>query len=54
MGGTVYEPLTGLDYEAGMRIPYLSEYVETWAYGGAIITGGANRGIWTASAGGSR
>jgi len=33
-GSVVYEPLTGLDYEMGMRIPYLSEYVETWAYAG--------------------
>ena len=24
-GGVVYEPLTGVDYEMGMRIPYLSE-----------------------------
>ena len=36
-GGVVYEPLTGVDYEMGMRIPYLSEYVETWAYALSLI-----------------
>ncbi len=28
------EPLTGFDYEAGVRIPWVSNYVETWAYAG--------------------
>ncbi len=30
----VEEPMTGFDYEAGLRIPGISEYVETWAYAG--------------------
>ena|GEM_PF-576683 len=30
----VEEPLRGFDYELGVRIPYLSDYVETWAYAG--------------------
>ena len=33
-GGRVEEPMKGLDYEVGMRIPYVSDYVETWAYAG--------------------
>ncbi len=33
-GGRVEEPMRGFDYEAGMRIPYISDYVETWAYAG--------------------
>ncbi len=32
--GRVEEPMRGIDYEAGVRIPYLSDYVETWAYVG--------------------
>ncbi len=28
------EPMTGFDYEAGVRIPGISNYVETWAYAG--------------------
>ena len=43
-GGTIYEPLTGLDYEMGMRIPYLSNYVETWAYGGGYHYWGRESG----------
>lgn len=31
---TVEEPLSGLDYEVGFRIPGISNYVETWVYGG--------------------
>jgi len=31
---TVEEPLSGLDYEVGLRIPGISNYVETWAYVG--------------------
>lgn len=31
---TYEEPLTGLDYEAGVLIPYLSEYIETRAFMG--------------------
>ena len=30
----VEEPMRGLDYEAGVRIPYISDYVETWVYAG--------------------
>ena len=41
---TVYEPLTGLDYEIGMRIPYLSNYVETWAYAGGYHYQGRESG----------
>jgi len=33
-GGRVEEPMRGFDYEAGVRIPYISKYVETWAYAG--------------------
>ncbi|MBN1574159.1 MAG: inverse autotransporter beta domain-containing protein, partial [Deltaproteobacteria bacterium] len=33
-GGRVEEPIRGFDYEAGVRIPYISKYVETWAYVG--------------------
>jgi len=33
-GGRVEEPMRGFDYEGGVRIPYLSDYVETWAYAG--------------------
>ncbi|MBN1573191.1 MAG: hypothetical protein JW984_08360, partial [Deltaproteobacteria bacterium] len=33
-GGRVEEPMRGFDYELGMRIPYISDYVETWAYAG--------------------
>jgi hypothetical protein len=33
-GGRVEEPMRGFDYEAGVRIPYVSDYVETWAYAG--------------------
>jgi len=32
--GRVEEPMRGFDYELGMRIPYLSDYIETWAYAG--------------------
>jgi parallel beta-helix repeat protein len=28
------EPMSGLDYEIGFKIPGLSNYVETWVYGG--------------------
>jgi hypothetical protein len=27
------EPLSGLDYEIGFKVPYVSDYVETWVYG---------------------
>jgi len=30
----VEEPMRGFDYEVGLRIPCLSDYVETWAYAG--------------------
>jgi hypothetical protein len=30
----IVEPLTGFDYEGGVRIPWVSDYVETWAYAG--------------------
>jgi hypothetical protein len=30
----IEEPMTGFDYEAGVRIPGISNYVETWAYAG--------------------
>ncbi len=30
----IEEPMTGFDYEAGVRIPWVSDYVETWAYAG--------------------
>jgi len=43
-GGSVYEPLCGLDYELGMRIPYLSNYVETWAYAGGYHYQGRESG----------
>jgi len=43
-GGTVYEPLAGLDYEAGFRIPYLSNYVETWVYAGGYHYQGRESG----------
>jgi Inverse autotransporter, beta-domain len=33
-GGRVEEPMRGFDYELGMRIPYISDYIETWAYVG--------------------
>ncbi len=33
-GAGVEEAMTGLDYEAGVRIPFVSNYVETWAYAG--------------------
>ncbi len=33
-GAGVEEPMTGFDYEAGVRIPWVSNYVETWAYAG--------------------
>jgi hypothetical protein len=32
--GRVEEALSGLDAEVGLRIPYLSDYVETWFYAG--------------------
>jgi len=41
---TEYEPLSGLDYEMGMRIPYLSEYVETWVYAGGYHYWGRESG----------
>ncbi len=31
---SVEEALEGFDAEAGFRVPYLSNYVETWVYGG--------------------
>jgi hypothetical protein len=31
---TVEEPLEGFDAELGFRVPYVSNYVETWAYAG--------------------
>jgi len=43
-GGTVYEPLAGLDYEMGVRIPYLSNYVEIWAYAGGYHYQGRESG----------
>ena len=30
----IEEPLSGIDYEAGFRVPYLSDYIETWVYAG--------------------
>jgi len=30
----IEEAMTGFDYEAGIRIPGISNYVETWAYAG--------------------
>lgn len=30
----VEEPLRGCDAELGIRVPYVSDYVETWVYGG--------------------
>jgi len=34
LNGRVEEPMQGFDYEAGVRIPLLSDCVETWAYAG--------------------
>ncbi len=34
VGGRVEETLSGFDGEIGFKIPYLSKYVETWAYAG--------------------
>jgi hypothetical protein len=34
LDATIEEPLTGFDAEIGMRVPYVSDYVETWVYGG--------------------
>jgi len=31
---TLEEPMSGLDYEVGFKVPYISDYVETWVYGG--------------------
>ena len=31
----IKEPLGGVDGEVGIRVPYVSDYVETWVYGGA-------------------
>jgi len=31
---TVEEPLEGFDGEIGIRVPFVSDYVETWVYGG--------------------
>jgi hypothetical protein len=31
---TVEEPLGGYDGEIGVRVPFVSDYVETWVYGG--------------------
>jgi len=36
------EPLTGIDYEAGFRIPYISNYVETWLFAGGYHYWGDN------------
>jgi hypothetical protein len=33
-GGTVEESLQGFDAELGFRVPFVSDYVETWVYGG--------------------
>jgi hypothetical protein len=33
-GAGIEEPMTGFDYEAGVRIPGISNYMETWAYAG--------------------
>jgi parallel beta-helix repeat protein len=30
----IEEPMSGLDYEVGFKVPGLSNYVETWVYGG--------------------
>lgn len=31
---TLEVPMSGLDYEVGFKVPYVSDYVETWVYGG--------------------
>lgn len=36
------EPLGGMDGEIGVRIPFVSDYVETWVYGGAYHFEGDN------------
>jgi len=38
----IEEPMTGFDYEAGVRIPWISDYVETWAYAGGYHFFGAH------------
>jgi hypothetical protein len=40
LGGSVEEALEGFDAELGFRVPYLSDYVETWVYGGGYHYGG--------------
>lgn len=34
IGGRAEVPLSGFDVEIGMRVPFVSKYVETWVYGG--------------------
>lgn len=50
-GGLVEESLEGFDGELGFRVPFVSDYVETWVYGGGYHYDGRyidNVNGWTA------
>jgi hypothetical protein len=50
-GGLVEESLEGFDGELGVRVPFISDYVETWVYGGGYHYEGDYVGTvdgWTA------